>query len=60
MCFMGDEVIKMFKDRIWETLKEKGMTINTLLKETNLPPHIMSHQEHYKRILDTALNCCKE
>jgi len=26
MCFMGDEVIKMFKDRIWETLKEKEKT----------------------------------
>ena len=57
---MGDDVIKMFKDRIWETLKEKEKTISTLLKETNLPPHIISHQDHYKRILDTALNCCKE
>ena len=59
-CYMGDDVIKMFKDRIWETLKEKEKTISTLLKETNLPPHIISHQDHYKRILDTALNCCKE
>jgi hypothetical protein len=59
-CYMGDDVIKMFKDRIWETLKEKEKTISTLLKETNLPPHILSHQDHYKRILDTALNCCKE
>jgi protoheme ferro-lyase len=57
---MGDQVIKMFKDRIWETLKEKEKTIHTLLKETSLPPHIISHQDHYKRILDTALNCCKE
>jgi len=59
-CFMGDEVIKMFKARIWETLKEKGESISTLLKETNMPPHIQKHQEHYKQILETALNCCKE
>ena len=60
VCYRGDEVIKMFKDRIWETLKEKGKTINTLLKEANLPSHIQKHQEHYKQILETALNCCKE
>ena len=59
-CYMGDDVIKMFKERIWETLKEKEKTISTLLKETNLPTHILSHQDHYKRILETALNCCKE
>jgi hypothetical protein len=60
VCYRGDEVIAMFKDRIWETLKEKGNTMSTLLKETNLPPHIQKHQEHYKQILETALNCCKE
>jgi hypothetical protein len=59
-CFMGDEVIKMFKDRIWETLKEKGETISAIFKETNIPLNIQKHQEHYKQILETALNCCKE
>jgi hypothetical protein len=59
-CYMGEEVIRMFKSRIWEVVKEKEQTLTTLLKETNVPPHIKKQQEHYKRILDTALNCCRE
>ena len=59
-CYMGEEVIRMFKNRMWEIVKEKEQTLKTLLKETKLPPHIKAHQEHYSQILDTALNCCKE
>jgi len=59
-CYMGEEVIRMFKIRMWEIVKEKEQALRTLLKETNLPPHIKKHQEHYTRILDTAINCCKE
>ena len=59
-CYMGEEVIRMFKSRIWEIVKEKDQVLRTLLKETNPPLHIQKHQEHYKRILDTAINCCKE
>ena len=59
-CYLGEEVIRMFKNRMWEAVIEKEQTLQMLLKETNLPPHIKLHQEHYKQILDTALNCCKE
>ena len=59
-CYMGEEVIRMFKNRMWDIVKEKEQTLRTLLKETNLPNHIKTHHEHYKEILDTALNCCKE
>jgi hypothetical protein len=59
-CFMGEEVIRMFKNRMWEIVKANEQTLRSLLKETNLPPHIKTHQENYKQILDTALNCCKE
>ena len=59
-CYMGEEVLRMFKNRIWEIVKEKKQALRTLLNKTNLPLHIKEHQEHYKRILDTALNCCKE
>jgi hypothetical protein len=59
-CYMGEEVIRMFKIRMWEIVKEKEQALRTLLNETNLPLHIKKHQEHYKRILDTAINCCKE
>jgi len=45
---------------MWEIVKEKEQALRTLLKETNLPRHIKEHQEHYTRILDTAINCCKE
>jgi hypothetical protein len=59
-CHMGEEVITMFKHWMWDTVKEKGQTLKTLLKETTLPPHINAYHEHYARILETALNCCKE
>ena len=59
-CYMGDEVIRMFKSQMWETVREKEQTLKILLKETTLPPHIKAHQEHYSQILATALNCCKE
>jgi hypothetical protein len=59
-CHMGEEVIKMFKHWMWDTVKEKGQTLKTLLKETTLPPHINAYHEHYAQILETALNCCKE
>ena len=59
-CYMGEEVIRMFKSQMWETVKEKEQTLKILLKETTLPPHIKAHQEHYSQILATALNCCKE
>jgi hypothetical protein len=59
-CYMGEEVIRMFKGRMWEIVKEKEQALRLLLKETNLPQHIKKHQEHYERILDTAINCCKE
>jgi hypothetical protein len=59
-CHMGEEVITMFKHWMWDTVKEKGETLKTLLKETTLPPHINAFHEHYAQILETALNCCKE
>jgi hypothetical protein len=59
-CYMGEEVITMFKHWMWDTVKEKGQTLKTLLKETTLPPHINAYHEQYARILETALNCCKE
>ncbi len=59
-CYMGEEVITMFKHWMWDTVKEKGQTLKTLLKETTLPPHINAYHEHYAQILETALNCCKE
>jgi hypothetical protein len=59
-CYMGEEVIRMFKSQMWETVKEKGRTLKTLLKETTLLAHINAYHEHYARILETALNCCKE
>ena len=59
-CHMGEEVITMFKHWMWDTVKEKSQTLKTLLKETTLPPHINAYHEHYARILETALNCCKE
>ena len=59
-CYMGDEVIRMFKDRMWDIVQEKEQTLRALLQETNLPNHIKTHHENYKQILDTALNCCKE
>jgi hypothetical protein len=59
-CYMNEEVITMFKNWMWDTVKEKGETLKTLLKETTLPPHINAYHEHYARILETALNCCKE
>ena len=59
-CYMGEEVIRMFKSQMWETVREKEQTLKILLKETTLPPHIKAHQEHYSQILATALNCCKE
>ena len=59
-CYMGEEVIRMFKHWMWDTVKEKGETLKTLLKETELPLHIKAHHEHYAQILETALNCCKE
>lgn len=37
-CYMGEEeVIKMLKNRMWETVKEREQTLKSLLKETNLP-----------------------
>jgi hypothetical protein len=59
-CYMGEEVITMFKNWMWDTVKEKGQTLKTLLKETVVPPHINAFHEHYTQILETALNCCKE
>jgi hypothetical protein len=59
-CYMGEEVIRMFKNQMWEIVKEKEQTVRALLKETTLPPHIKAHHEHYTQILETALNCCKE
>ena len=59
-CYMGEEVIGIFKNWMWEAVKEKNQTLKTLLKEAKLPPHIKARQEHYDRILETALNCCKE
>jgi hypothetical protein len=59
-CNMGEEVITMFKHWMWDTVKEKGQTLKKLLKETTIPPHVNAYHEHYARILETALNCCKE
>jgi hypothetical protein len=59
-CYMGEEVMKMFKNQMWEAVKEKEQTLRKLLQNANLPPHIKNHQENYKQILDTALNCCRE
>jgi hypothetical protein len=59
--YMGEEeVIKMLKNRIWQTVNEKEQTLKSLLKKTNLPSHIKTHHEQYSHILETALNCCKE
>jgi hypothetical protein len=58
---MGEEeVIKMFKNQMWEAVKEKEQTLKSLLKGTNLPSHIKAHHEQYSHILETALNCCRE
>jgi hypothetical protein len=59
-CYMGEEVIRMFKNQMWEAVKEKEQTLRKLLQTANLPPHIKNHHENYKKILDTALNCCRE
>ena len=59
-CNMGEEVITMFKHWMWDTVKEKGQTLKKLLKEKTIPPHVNAYHEHYARILETALNCCKE
>jgi hypothetical protein len=60
-CYMGEEeVIKMLKNQMWETVKEKEQTLKSLLKGTNLPSHIRTHHEQYSHILETALNCCRE
>jgi len=59
-CYMGDEVIRMFKNQMWEAVIEKEQALRVLLQKTDLPPQIKTHQENYKRILDTALNCCRE
>jgi hypothetical protein len=59
-CNMGEEVITMFKHWMWDTVKEKGQTLQKLLKEKTVPPHVNAYHEHYAQILETALNCCKE
>jgi hypothetical protein len=59
-CNMGEEVITMFKHWMWDTVKEKSQTLKKLLTETEISPHVNAYHEHYNKILETALNCCKE
>jgi predicted DCC family thiol-disulfide oxidoreductase YuxK len=60
-CAMGEEaVIRLFKDLMWENVKEIKQTMEALLRKNDVPKHIQSHGEHYGKALDAALNCCKE
>lgn len=58
---MGEkDSIQLFKNLVWDTLKESKTSMDTLLVKGDLPQHVKTQVEGYNKAVDMALNCCKE
>jgi predicted dinucleotide-binding enzyme len=60
-CAMGEkDSIQFFKNLIWDKVKESTTTMQSLLVKGGLPAHVKTHVENHSKMVDAALNCCKE
>jgi predicted dinucleotide-binding enzyme len=60
-CAMGEEdSIQLFKNLMWDNVKESKTSMESLLEKGSVPTHVISHVENYNKTVDAALNCCKE
>jgi glutaredoxin len=60
-CAMGEEAtIQFFKDLVWDNVSESKTTMESLLAKGGVPPIVKTHVEDHNKLVDAALNCCKE
>jgi glutaredoxin len=60
-CAMGaKDSIQFFKTLMWDKVKESKTTMESLLVNGGVPAPVKIHVENHNKMVDAALNCCKE
>jgi glutaredoxin len=60
-CAMGEkDSIQFFKNLMWDKVKTSRTTMESLLVKDGVPTHVKTHVENHNKMVDAALNCCKE